>query len=290
MSDQTHLTPGTAPTGTEDDFLWQHLKALPAFRALLRAVEARFYQPLLPLEEPVLDVGCGDGHFASVAFPRPLLAGIDPAIASLREAQEWGGYRGLAQGLGDALPFPNGHFSTVVSNSVLEHIPALEPVLAEVSRVLRCPDPASGQPGGRFIFCVPGHHFTELLFFADLFRGLKLAGAAGAYERYFNRISRHHHCDGAEVWQQRLAAAGLEVTTSFYYFSRQATHALDLGHYLGAPSLIAKKLFGRWIVVPTRKNLALTERWLRPLYEEPLPDVGAYLFVVAQKAWPTRRI
>ena len=76
--------------GASDDFLWQHLKDLPAFRALLRAVEARFYQELLPLSEPVLDVGCGDGHFASVAFPRPLAAGIDPGSAVLGEARDRG--------------------------------------------------------------------------------------------------------------------------------------------------------------------------------------------------------
>ncbi|MGC9334482.1 MAG: class I SAM-dependent methyltransferase [Anaerolineae bacterium] len=274
----------TEPVERSDDLLWQHLKALPAFRALLRAVEAQFYQELLPLEGPVLDVGCGDGHFASVAFPRPLAAGIDPAAGSLREAQEWQAYHLLAQAMGNALPFPSDHFATVVSNSVLEHIPSVEPVLVEVGRVLRSPDPARGRAGGRFIFCVPGHRFTQLLLFTGLFRGLKLEGLARAYERYFNRISRHHHCDAAEVWEERLAAAGLELGSSFYYFSRRATHALDLGHYLGAPSLITKRLFGRWILAPTRWNLALTECWLRPLYEEPLPEVGAYLFLVARKA------
>lgn len=55
-----------------------------------------------------------------------------------------------------------------------------------------------------------------------------------------------------------------------------------MGHYFGAPSLVAKKLSGRWILAPTRWNLALTERWLRPLYEESLPETGAYLFFVAQ--------
>jgi SAM-dependent methyltransferase len=258
-----------------DDFLWRHLKDLPAFRALLRAVEARFYQDLLPLEEPVLDVGCGDGHFASVAFPRPLAAGIDPASSVLREAREWGAYSLLARALGDALPYADGAFATVVSNSVLEHIPDLDPVLVEIGRVL--------QPGGRFIFCVPGDRFTELLFFTQLFRRLGLEGLAGGYERYFNRISRHHHCDGPDLWADRLAGAGLQLDRSFYYFSERANHALDLGHYLGAPSLVAKKLFGRWILVPRRWNLALTERWLRPLYGEPLPASGAYLFLVAAK-------
>jgi hypothetical protein len=113
---------------------------------------------------------------------------------------------------------------------------------------------------------------------------LRLHALAHSYERYFNRISRHHHCDGLAVWQERLAAAGLELAHAFPYFSRHAHYALDVGHYLGAPSLLARKLFGRWILVPTRWNLALTERVLRPLYEEPLPDRGAYLFFVAHKA------
>jgi SAM-dependent methyltransferase len=261
----------------DNNFLWLHLKDLPAFRALLRAVEARFYQDLLPLAEPVLDVGCGDGHFASVAFPQPLAAGIDPAAAVLREARQRGAYHLLAQSRGDALPYADRHFATVVSNSVVEHIPAVEPVLAEIARVL--------QSGGRFIFCVPGDYFTELLLFPQLLRKLRLEGLARAYERYFNRISRHHHCDGPAVWQARLDEAGLSLTDSFYYFSARANHALDLGHYFGAPSLVAKKLLGRWILVPRRWSLALTEHWLRPLYEEPLPGggAGAYLFCVAHK-------
>jgi hypothetical protein len=76
----------------------------------------------------------------------------------------------------------------------------------------------------------------------------------------------------------------LQLSDSFYYFSEQALKALDLGHYLGVPSLIAKKLLGHWILGPSRWNLAFTERWLRPLYDEPLPEVGAYLFLVAENA------
>jgi len=264
------------PGLNDDDFLWQNLKDLPAFRALLRAVEARLYRSLLPLDEPVLDVGCGDGHFASVAFPRPLAAGIDPATGVLGEARTRGAYGVLAQALGDALPYADGHFATVVSNSVLEHIPDVEPVLAEITRVL--------QPGGRLIFCVPGDRFTDMLFFTQLFRRLRLESLARGYQRYFDRISRHHHCNCPKTWQERLARAGLELADSFYYFSERANHALDLGHYLGAPSLVAKKLLGRWILAPTRWNLALTERWLRPLYEEPVLEIGAYLFCIAVKA------
>lgn len=261
----------------DDDLLWQHVKALPAFRALLRATEAHLYQRLLPLDDPVLDLGCGDGHFASVAFPCPLDVGIDPAADMLREASDWGAYRSLAQSVGAALPFVDGSFATIISNSVMEHIPDVHPVLSEVCRLLGA--------GGRFIFCVPSDHFTEMLFFARLFRRLGLEALACAYERYFNRISRHHHCDGPQVWQARLVRAGLQLLDAFYYFSERAHRALDLGHYLGVPNLVTRKLLGRWVLFPSRRNpvLALTDGVLRPLYREPLPEVGAYLFMVAGK-------
>lgn len=201
---------------------------------------------------------------------------MDPALGALREAQGRSSYRLLTQALGDGLPYACGTFSTVISNSVLEHIPDVDTVLGEIARVL--------QPGGRFIFCVPSEQFAQFLFFTQLFRRLRLERLAQGYERTFNRISRHHHCDPPAVWQERLATTGLQLEHVFYYFSERAHHALDLGHYFGAPSLIAKKLWGRWILLPRHWNLALTERWLRPLYEEPLPQAGAYLFFVAKKA------
>jgi hypothetical protein len=86
------------------------------------------------------------------------------------------------------------------------------------------------------------------------------------------------------VWEQRLEKAGLELVRSWTYFSRRALVALEWGHYFGLPSLVAKKLTGRWILWPSRVNLWLTERLVRPLYEEPLPNEGAYVFLVARKA------
>ena len=71
------------------DLLWRHLQELPAFRALLRATEARLYAEL-PLPELVLDLGCGDGHFGAAALPRPPHAGLDPSERSLREARRLG--------------------------------------------------------------------------------------------------------------------------------------------------------------------------------------------------------
>ena len=265
-----------------DDLLWRHLRDLPAFRALLRAVEASFYGDL-PLPRPVLDLGCGDGHFASVAFDGPLEAGFDPWWGPLTEANRRQAYHVLAQAAGARMPYPDDFFATVVSNSVLEHIPRVQPVLAEAARVL--------QPGGWFYFCVPGPDFSSFLSIGRALDRLGLHPLGEAYRRFFNRISRHWNCDGAEVWTRRLEMAGLHAVRWWSYFPRRALVALEWGHYLGLPSLVCKKLTGRWVLWPSWPNLWLTERLVRPLYEEALsPDgltthqsAGAYLFFVARK-------
>jgi SAM-dependent methyltransferase len=261
---------------THDDLLWRQLYDLPAFRALLRAVEARFYEDL-PLCPPVLDVGCGDGHFASVTFDVPLAAGFDPSLPALREARRHEGYRRLAQADGARMPYPTAHFATVISNSVLEHIPQVDPVLWEVARVL--------QPGGTFYFCVPGPNFLPFLSLGRGLDRLGLGGAGDLYRRLFDRISRHYHYLAPEAWEERLSHAGMTLERFWPYFSRRALTALEWGHYLGLPSLVAKRLAGRWVLWPSRANLWLTERLTRPLYEEktPPPAGGAYLFFVARR-------
>ncbi len=257
-----------------NDLLWRHLRDLPAFRALLRATEARFYLDL-PLAEPVLDLGCGDGHFGAVGLPRPPQVGLDPWAGPLAEARRRGGYRLLVRADGGRAPFPDATFATVVSNSVLEHIPVLEPVLAEVARLL--------MPGGAFYFCVPGPNFLPFLSVGRALDRVGFAAAGNAYRAFFNRVARHYHCDGAEVWRTRLEEVGLRLVRWFPYFSRRALTALEWGHYLGLPSLVWKTLLGRWVLWPSHLNLWFTERLVRPLYEEPLPDEGACLFFVAAK-------
>jgi SAM-dependent methyltransferase len=258
-----------------DDLLWQHLKDLPYFRALLRAVEARFYVDLT-LTEPVLDLGCGDGHFASLALRgRIPLVGVDPWWSSLIKAVERGVYRHAVQCLGAQLPFASGHFSTVISNSVLEHIPDLDAVLIETARVLR--------PGGTLIFCSPSENFLPFLSVSAALRGVRLQRLGETYERFFNRISRHHHCDDPASWIARLERCGFKAERWWYYFSRPALRALEWGHYFGLPSALIHAATRRWVLAPAHWNLILTEKYVRGYYEEPLPDHGAYVFFIANR-------
>ena len=258
-----------------DDLLWRQLKSVPAFRALLRAVEARFYQRTT-LPGPVLDLGCGDGHFASMTFESPLSVGIDPWWRPLKKAVRTGAYRLPVQGLGDAMPFPDNHFGTIISNSVLEHIADVQPVLNETSRVLK--------PGGRLVITFPSDNFTAKLGGALWLERAGLAGLADRYRKGFNFIARHAHTDSPERWQDRLEEAGFVVEQWLSYFSVRALHALEFGHLYGFPSFVCHLLTRRWIIAPWRASLYYTERWLRPFYEESDAEEGTMLLFVAHKS------
>lgn len=271
------------------DPLWDQLKGAPAFRALLRAVESRFYQEL-ELPRPVLDLGCGDGHFARTTFFSPPEIGIDPWWRPLQEASEAGVYGLAVQAEGHRLPFADGQFGAVISNSVLEHIQDVDAVLRDAARVLSSPDQAGHDgeigPAGTLVMTVPSEHFADFLSISTFLRRVGLDRAAAAYEGWFNRVSRHHHCDSPSVWHRRLTAAGLRTVRWQYYFSRGAHRRLEWGHYLGVPSLVSKLLFGRWVIAPWRSSLRWTERWLRPSFDEPPPERGAYLLIVAERMRP----
>jgi SAM-dependent methyltransferase len=262
-------------THNSKDHLWHQISAIPYFRGLLRAVEARFYEDI-KLPSPTLDLGCGDGHFATTAFDRKLEIGSDPWWGPLTEARARCAYQGLVQSDGAAQPFPNGYFASAVSNSVLEHIPYIEDVLVETARVL--------QPGSPFIFCVPNHQFLSNLSIGQSFDKIGLRGLGDAYRGFFNRISRHHHCDDPETWEARLQSAGFYLEKWWHYFSPAALRVLEWGHYLGLPSLVSKKLTGRWILAPRSWNLAPTRRLTESYYREPSDiENGAYTFYIAQR-------
>jgi SAM-dependent methyltransferase len=259
----------------EKDFLGLQLRDMPYFRAVLRAVEARFYQDY-PLTPPVLDLGCGDGHFATIAFGEKLDAGVDPWTAPLREAAQRGAYRLAMQAMGNRIPFAEATFASAVSNSVLEHIPDVDSVLAEMGRVVR--------PGGLFLFCVPNHNFLTNLSISNFLDRTGLKSLGNAYRRFFNRISRHQHCDAPEVWKNRLEKSGFRIEKWWHYFSPSALHVLEWGHYFGLPSLVSKKLSGRWVLVRASWNLVLTRKIVKAAYEEASEQAkGSYTFYVARR-------
>ena len=258
-----------------DHICEQQLFNLPYFRGMLRAVEQSFYEQL-DLATPILDVGAGDGHFASALFRAEPLAGIDPWLAPLKEASSREVYGILSQAQGDKIPFPAASFPTVISNSVLEHIPEVQPVLNDIGRVT--------EPGGRFIFAVPNQRFRTELWGMETLTQLGLGKVAPNYSRVFNRMARHHNLDSPEVWVNRLHEAGFAEVEYWNYFPKWAMQMLERGHVAGLPNLLWKKLFGKWVLFPSRGNPFLRFKKVRTLLDDPICEEGTCTFFLARRA------
>ncbi len=256
--------------------------------ALWRAVELRVLAEE-PFPRPILDLGCGDGLIAQVLFADepPLEAGFDPWEEQLRKAVASGVYVGVQLAQGSAMPYPDATFATVYSNSVLEHIPDLMPVLAEAARVLK--------PGGRFIATVPSDAFRRLL---AGYRARVEVGdfnGAAAYADSVDHFLAHYRYPSPGQWDEMLRRVGLRLQSSRYYIPAETAAAWDranstygiyphscwLYRLLASPRL--RKLgyqswLRRWIVQ------RLSVRWRR-FYDLNVPPdgVGSGLLIVAEK-------
>ncbi len=87
------------------------------------------------LKPPIADFGCGDGSFASVIFDK-VDYGIDNDDEALGLALGYGLYTHLVRSDDSSIPLPSETVGSVFSNSVLEHLASLEPILAELHRIL----------------------------------------------------------------------------------------------------------------------------------------------------------
>ncbi|MGE5655545.1 MAG: class I SAM-dependent DNA methyltransferase [Actinomycetota bacterium] len=205
-----------------------HLDA-PTFRTLLerqgpslglwRAAEIavlreQTYQP------PVLDLGCGDGLVTSMVLSRVAI-GLDPDERPLVQAKKRGIYDRLISLPAQNSQIPDRSIGTVVSNSVLEHIPQVDAVLAAVAQMLK--------PNGRLIFTTPTAAFSEWL-------ALPIA----SYANWRNQQLCHLNLWSVAGWTQKLERVGLEVETVRPYLRRELVSAWD------ALELLQQIWIGKW--------------------------------------------
>jgi len=255
--------------------------------ALWRAIELR-----VAAEErykrPLLDLGCGDGLVGRAIFgtERYVDVGGDPWLEQLRQAARSGVYRHVDLANGHHLPYSDGSFATVFSNSVLEHIPNVGPVLRETGRVLK--------PGGRFIFTVPSDVFRFLL--DGYVRRLETGDTQGAeaYAAAVDTWLEHHHYHTPTEWQHLLAAAGMTLVKARYYIPEEVERLWDrmnarygIGRQRTAWGLLVSpwlRPLGYQALLRSAVVQSLSRRW-RPYYEMDVPPggKGGGLLLVARR-------
>jgi 2-polyprenyl-6-hydroxyphenyl methylase/3-demethylubiquinone-9 3-methyltransferase len=123
-------------------------------------VTTAFEKAGLGSESRVLDVGSGGGFLTvTLSDAGYEVIGIDPSIASIREAKDHV-QSTFAAAAGESLPFRDSSVDAVTCSEVLEHVEDAAAVVAEISRVLR--------PGGLLVFSMPNRTVLSRLVLIDL--------------------------------------------------------------------------------------------------------------------------
>jgi ubiquinone/menaquinone biosynthesis C-methylase UbiE len=173
--------------------------------------------PLITLEEDitldfisdvknqkVLDIGCGTGRYCKLLAKRGAkVVGIDPSPRMLEFANRKitpDCRFELHLGKLEDVEFPCNHFDVIVSALTLGHIPQLEPVIRELSRLLK--------NRGRLIVSdihpfwpVSGHDYTE--FFDGSGQEYRIPQYTHLFEEYWN-LCRKFGLSIEEVREPRI--------------------------------------------------------------------------------------
>jgi SAM-dependent methyltransferase len=217
-----------------------------------------------------LDLGCGDGILTDILFARmqrkPRLVGIDPDPLETQAARNFGFYERIHTAGGDAIPEPDAQFDYAISNSVLEHIPELEPVIKELGRVLK--------PGGRFYFTVPCPAFHANL------AGSILPGASRQdyLSQLDKRIAHFNYLTGSD-WEAITGRHGMRVTQITGYLGKAATQRWEtLSRMTGG--LLHSLTFGKRRPIEIQRSLRL--RGMQNAMSLPRGLAGAMAGVIAR--------
>ena len=255
----------------------EYIACTPWALALERTLECQ----LLAKQQfvaPVLDIGCGDGLFASILFADKIDTGIDLDPSEIECARKTGAYQELICCPGSQIPKESGTYQTAFSNSVLEHIPDLAPVLREVHRLLK--------PGGNFFFTVPTDEFEQSAAIYRALKGVGLADLARRFGKRYNSFWRHFHAYNTDEWKRLAIDAGFEVVQMVRYNPPSMTTRNDVLAPMAALSSILKRSTGRWVLSPKLRGALLrpfAANLERSLAENGVSPDGSLLFVQARR-------
>lgn len=183
---------------------------------------------------PMLDLGCGEGKVAEIIFGRKKIDyGIDPDRQMVNKSKKYGVYKKVVMGDARKMPFQDETFNFVFSNSVIEHIPKVEMVISEVSRILK--------KGGDFMFTVPNDNLRKNLFFTKIFTFFRLGSVGKKYSDMINNQLDHFNLYSNKRWEKVLKKRGLKVKYIANYLNPEQTMAWDFGRVILYPFMKLSK-------------------------------------------------
>jgi len=207
-----------------------------------------------PCPGPVLDVGCGDGLFARMAFDDVDVWGIDIDAAEGRWAAASKAYTQVILGDVTQVTLPETFFATCVANCSLEHVPRIDLALKNILRSLR--------PSGLAYLFVPSAGWAGHLTSARVLSELGAPALGARIESSIDHVFKHHHLYDAQGWRRVVEQSGLEVLEVEPVLSTATTVAFEAFLLPSLAGLLNKRLTTRWTNFPSARKL-----FARPVYE-----------------------
>jgi len=252
VSPELRQKAAAAPEVTLEDFkrYFPHTPAALCIKECARLSVMRRY----PCHGPVLDVGCGDGLFARIAFDDVDVWGIDIDAAEGRWAAASKAYSQVILGDVTHVTLPESFFATCVANCSLEHVPRIDLALKNILRSLR--------PGGVAYLFVPSAGWASHLTSARILSELGAPALGARIESSIDHIFKHHHLYDEAGWRRIVAESGLEIVAVEPVLSTATTVAFEAFLLPSLAGLLNKRLTTRWT------NFPKARKWLaRPVYE-----------------------
>lgn len=237
-----------------------------------RAIELNHLSEALKKYElncPILDLGCAEGNIAGILFKNKRLIGLDNCWDLIKKNSNHQVYKALVLADGCAFPFKNETVESIFSNCVIEHIPDLNGLLNEISRILN--------KRGIFIFTVPSHKFADFLSLSIIFDKLRLKNLSKWYKLERNRLLNHFHCYDHNSWRKILNEKGLNLIEYRYYIKKKETFIWDA---LAIGERILKFIWPLNYLL-TKINKSIINRF--NLNYDNAPKIGSALLLVAKK-------
>jgi SAM-dependent methyltransferase len=203
---------------------------------------------------PVLDVGCGDGLFAHMAFDEAEVWGIDINAAEGRWAAASQAYTQVILGDVTRATLPESFFATCVANCSLEHVPRIDLALRTIYNSLL--------PGGLAYLFVPNAEWASHLTSARVLTELGAPALGRHIQDSIDRLFRHHHLYDQQGWGRVVTEAGFELLAVEPVLSTATTVAFEAFLLPSLAGLLNKQLTTRWTNFP---NLRRAFAW--PVYQ-----------------------
>ena len=245
-------SPEGAATARTDELTYSHFsKYFPhaplalCIKECARLATLRKYR----VEGPILDVGCGDGLFAKIAFQDTEVWGIDIDGSEGRWAQASRVYQQVVLADITKAQLPRAFFKACVANCSLEHVPDIDAALRNIESSL--------VPGGLAYMFVPNKEWASRFMTVRAAASTLGPGVGRLLQEFIDEFFKHEHLYDEAGWREVVARSPLEMVEINPALSTSTTVAFEA--FL-IPSLLGwmnKRMTTRWTNFPGLRRRAV---------------------------------